>query len=221
MTAILCSVAVLLCVITMNEACSCKTGHPQERFCFADFVIRAKVLSQKAIWFSISGRVFNLEISQIFKGASRVNQTEGIHVNGSGQGSLFAKAYTYDSACGVWLQNGTAYLLSGFIHNVKPLRLMLNLCTLHEEWSQVTPSQRDGLSRVYGQNCECKISGINCTGWYRCGKLSGCTDDWKQRFDSYCVKDADGTTCSWQNSTSKATNMTFYFVVLLYLLIFV
>ncbi len=151
-------------------------------------------------------RVFNLEISQTFKGASRVNQTEGIHVNGFGQLSLFAKAYTsiYDSVCRVGLTDGTVYLLSGYISNEK---LQLSSCDLLEEWSQVTPSQRDGLSRIYGQNCECQIS-EDCYG-NRCGKLKGCSGDWEQRRDSYCVKNDDATTCSWRKSTSKATNMTF------------
>ncbi len=178
-------------------------------------VIRAKVLSQKV---NNDSRVFDLEILQTFKGASEVNQTEGIHVNGSGQGSLFAKAYTHrDSAtCGVSLTNGTVYLLGGLIRNGT---LKLYLCDLNEKWSQVTPNQRDGFSRFYGQNCECQVSRA-CT-WDGWGELKGCADDSVQsRDNSYCVKNDDETACSW-NCTSKATNMTFYLVVLLYLLIFV
>ncbi|XP_078369478.1 metalloproteinase inhibitor 3-like isoform X2 [Oculina patagonica] len=220
MTAILCSVAVLLCVITMNEACSCKTGHPQERFCFADFVIRAKVLSQEE---KNDSRVFNLEILQTFKGASRVNQTEGIHqVNGSGQGSLFAKAFSEkdEGACGVFLTSGTLYLLGGYI-GLKIFRknkLELDLCSLHEEWSRVTPSQRKGVSRIYGQNCECKIFPRDEN---KDGKLKGCQYKPVEKHDYYCAKNDDGTKCSWRSSANKATNMTFYFVVVLYVLIFV
>ena len=145
-------------------------------------------------------RVFQLEILETFKGASRLNQTEGIHGNGPGQRSLFAKAYTprYDSMCGVSLRSGTVYLLGGYIRKGK---LQLELCSLNEKWSQVTPGRRLGISRVYGQNCECQIS--PCYVGNSCGDLKGCTYHSElRRHSPYCLKSANGTSCSWSNTTS-------------------
>ena len=191
-------------------------------------VTRAKALSQEvkndSQAISRVIRVFKLEILETFKGVSILSKTEGIHVNGSGQHSLFAKAYTKrdEGACGVWLSSGTIYLLGGYIRKGK---LQLSWCSLNKKWSQVTPDQRVGIRRVYGQNCECQISPCRGDG---CGKLKGCADDWEQGSRTYCVKNADGTACSWHDTapswrdspaTSKATNMSFYFP-LLYLLIF-
>ena len=166
-------------------------------------VIRAKVFAQEVINGSrpYSGvRVFQLEILETFKGASRLNQTEGIHGNGPGQRSLFAKAYTprYDSMCGVSLRSGTVYLLGGYIRKGK---LQLELCSLNEKWSQVTPGRRLGISRVYGQNCECQIS--PCYVGNSCGDLKGCTYHSElRRHSPYCLKSANGTSCSWSNTTS-------------------
>lgn len=36
-TAILYFVTVLLCVVTVNEACECAEVHPQTKFCYVDF----------------------------------------------------------------------------------------------------------------------------------------------------------------------------------------
>lgn len=174
-------------------------------------MVRAKVLSQEI---QEETRVISLRILKTYKGASEVNQTEGIQVYGSRQRSLLAKAYTpKDSGlCAVdWLTNDTVYLISGKIFNAK---LRLHLCSSWVvEWSRVTQRQRAGIRRFYGPNCACQIS--PCYGNH-CAKLTGCrmsrilhpSDcEWGH---SYCLKTADGTACSWRetaeykNCTSKA-----------------
>ena len=171
--------------------------HPGGIFCFFLIsVIRAKVLSQEVVG---EKRVFNLQILETFKESSRLNETEGIHVNDSEQHSLFAKAYTerYGSACGVWLRNDTVYLLGGYIWKGKP---QLDFCGMNKEWSQVTSDQRLGIRGVYDQNCECRIS--PCFSGIGCGKLKGCAYSWLHGPHSYCLKNANGTACSWNDATS-------------------
>ena len=175
------------------------------QFLFIFSVILAKVLSQEE---KNDTGIFDLEILQTFKGTSRLNQTAGILFYGFERG-LFAKSYTEkcSSMCGVWLADGTVYLLSGYIQERK---LQLSQCDLIKKWSKVTPSQRVGISRFYGQNCECRIS--PCYG-NACPKLEGCHGDWEKWRYPYCVKNADETACSWcetaecNKCTSKAANV--------------
>ena len=96
---------------------------------FSFLVILAKVLSQEVI---NDTRIFDLEILQTFRGASRLNQTKGIQVNSIGEGSQFAKAYTRRDGglCGVDLTIGTVYVLAGDIWQGK---LQLGLCNLNQE----------------------------------------------------------------------------------------
>ena len=183
-------------------------------------VVRAKVLSQE--WQKESlvigqewqkeSLVFGLRILKTYKGASELNQTEGIQVYGSRQRSLFAKAYTRQagSMCGVeGLQTGKVYFITGKIYNSK---LNLNLCGWIAEWSQVTPRQRGGARRFYGPNCDCQIT--PCYGDH-CPKLQGCNTsehlnpynndcEWKH---TYCSKNTNGTACAWQE-TAEYKNCT-------------
>ena len=173
-------------------------------------VVRAKVLSQEI---QEDSMVIGLRIVKTFKGASAVNQTEGIQVYGSRQRSLFAKAYTHKdgSMCGVeWLENGKVYLIAGKISNAK---LNLHMCTSWiAEWTQVTQRQRVGARRFYGPNCDCQIS--PCYG-NDCPKLKGCnTSEYLNPADndcewrhSYCLKNANGTACAWQE-TAEYKNCT-------------
>lgn len=202
-------VAFLLAVVSASEACSCMPSHPQESFCRADFVVRAKVLSQEIQEESL---VIGLRILKTFKGASELNQTEGIQVYGSRQRSLFAKAYTHKdgAACGVdWLENGKVYFITGKIFNSK---LKLHLCRWIAKWSQVTQRQRAGARRFYGPNCDCQIS--PCYG-DNCPKLKGCNTseyfnptnndcEWRH---TYCLKNTNVTACAWQE-TAEYKNCT-------------
>jgi len=171
-------------------------------------VMRAKVLSQEVIAQNFT-RVYNLRILKIFKGALSLNQTEGIRPYGSRQRSLFAKAYTasIDSLCGVELSNDTVYLLTGRIWRRK---IQLGLCNWFQTWSTITPRQRVGIKRYYGQNCDCQISPCYAE---RCEKLEGCNSRSRIHFDdcewnhSYCLKNADGSACSWRQ-TAEYKNCT-------------
>ena len=157
--------------------------------------------------------VIGLRILKTYKGASELNQTESIQVYGSRQRSLFANAYTpKDSgACAVdWLTDGKVYLITGKISHKK---LRLHLCsTWVEEWSQVTQRQRVGVRRFYEPNCACEIS--PCYG-NDCSKLKGCVKSPYMHMSynncesrhSYCLKNADGTACSWRD-TAEYKNCT-------------
>lgn len=165
-------------------------------------MIRTKVLSQEVQGDKL---VIGLRILKTYKGGSSLNQTEGIRVYGSNNGSLFAKAYTPNNGgiCGVdYLENGTVYLIGGTILNG---RIDLQLCRdTFEAWSRVTRRQRAGIRRFYGQNCGCETP--SCYG-ETCGKLTGCLKSsmsygydecqWKH---TYCLKNANGTACSWRET---------------------
>ena len=147
---------------------------------------------------------------KIFKGASELNQTEGIQVYGSRQRSLFVEAYSGTNSavtCGVYpglLVNGKVYLITGEFSSDAKLRV--SMCSWIEEWSQVSQRQRLGARRFYAPNCDCQIS--QCY-WHDCPKLKGCntsnlyrdptSHDCKWRH-SYCLKNTNGTACAWQET---------------------
>lgn len=165
-------------------------------------VVRAKVLSQELIQDNFT-RVFNIRILKTFKGGLALNLTEAIRPYGSNLRTLFARAFTasYGSRCGVELVNDTVYLLSGRIRGGK---LQVDMCSWYQPWSEVTPRKRAGIRRFYGENCDCQISPCYAE---RCEKLKGCARqsgvsivdcEWDH---SYCVKNAEGTACSWRETS--------------------
>lgn len=192
--------ALFLGFAASSQACSCTPQHPQEAFCNARFVIRAKVLSQEVVGYE---KVIGLRILKTFKGATVLNKTDGVGFHGSNQGSPFAKVYTArdGAGCGLdWIQNNKRYVIFGRLRKGK---LWVSFCDFVQEWSQVLNRHalRVGIRRFFGQNCDCQLA--PCYG-IDCGKLKGCAStslsprrnpcEWDH---SYCVKNSKGTACSW------------------------
>lgn len=146
------TLSMIIACLSSCQACSCSKTDPQEAFCHAQFVIRAKVLSHGLVTENNKTRVYNLRIQKVYKGEENLNQTDDIRPYGSHQRSLFAKAYTPVSGarCGVKLDNNTLYLLSGTIRRRK---LQLSLCKWFLSWSTITSRQRKGIRGSYAKNC--------------------------------------------------------------------
>ncbi|PFX34212.1 metalloproteinase inhibitor 3-like [Stylophora pistillata] len=200
-------------VITIDASqCSCPERHPQEAFCGAQFVIRAKVLSQEEYQENFT-HIFDLRILKTYKGGYRLHEVESVNVYGSRQRSLFAKAYTFtlDSLCGVKLNNNKVYLISG---QIKKGKLELNQCHWNQEWSQITVRQRLGVMRFYRENCACQISPcytVFCNKKPKlrgCGKPSGIDHDSCEWGHSYCLQNAEKTACSWRKTTDYKSCIT-------------
>ena len=166
-------------------------------------MIRAKVLSQEVVPGEYyDKRVYNLRILKTYKGAVGLNQTKDIRPHGSKQRSLFTKAYTSvgEKKCGIKLANDTVYLLTGTISGQK---LRIGKCKWVQRWADVTPRQRMGIRRFYGDNCDCQISPCYAES---CKKLQGCRKsgnfydsdcEWRH---SYCLVNADKSACAWHET---------------------
>ncbi|XP_078368995.1 metalloproteinase inhibitor 3-like [Oculina patagonica] len=158
------SVVILLC-IGMGTVChagpvclACLRNNPRDDFCYAEIVLRARVLSEPrdaydefSFMFS-PDQVYSLKIVEIFKGKEKVNQLPGVLSVGVRNSSLLIELFTptrFDP-CSFWLQKGKEYLLSGYIHNNN---LRSFYCDLHWRWSDVTPQLRAGLDGQYSNSC--------------------------------------------------------------------
>lgn len=157
------SVVVLLFVaFTASQACSCSKPHPRNAFCRSSFVFRARVLSgprndvapQDNNFFGFVDQVYSLKIVEIFKGKENVTQVNGVYSFGVRNPSLMADLFTPSSifSCDVQLKPGTEYLLTGHIYD-HDRKLRMNLCNWHPRWTNVTPSQREGLKGRFNAAC--------------------------------------------------------------------
>uniref|UniRef100_A0A8C2H0S9 Metalloproteinase inhibitor 2 n=1 Tax=Cyprinus carpio TaxID=7962 RepID=A0A8C2H0S9_CYPCA len=145
-------VLVLFRVGEIAEACSCSPVHPQQAFCNADVVIRAKVVGKKEVdsGNDIYGnpiKRIQYEIKQIkmFKGPDR-------HID-----VIFTAPSS--AVCGVTNleTNGKKeYLISGKAEaNGK---MHVTLCDLIMPWESMSATQKKSLSQRYQTGCDCKIT---------------------------------------------------------------
>ncbi|XP_078369476.1 metalloproteinase inhibitor 4-like [Oculina patagonica] len=218
MNSIICCVAVLFSAVTMayttdEEARSEKAyylRHPQERFCLADFAVRAIVLpgNQTTEGYKLN-RVYDLKILKVYKGRDKLhNRTEDIRANGenftaNGEIGFFAKAYTVAVA----LKSSIKYLLAG---SIKMEKIQLNSGSWIQPWPKVTLAQRAGIRGIYAQNCQCQIT--PCFGIPGCDQLlKGCNVYQYELHEfyhgcewlySYCLKNSEATACSWHETAA-------------------
>ncbi|KAG7468711.1 metalloproteinase inhibitor 2-like [Solea senegalensis] len=136
----------ILCVwqAEVAETCRCMR-HPQEQFCTADVVLKAKVLGGlkvvKTKHESLSMKGYNIKQLKSFKGNCITIHT--------------IYTFTSSSLCGISLKYNTEYLLSGsFLDG----RLHVSSCDLVREWDTLSDSQREGVVSQYEQGCGCKIT---------------------------------------------------------------
>lgn len=64
-----------------------------------------------------------------------------------------------DAICGVTLNVGETYVLSG---NINLGKAKISLCDFSMRWAETTNRQRKGLRKVYQQGCVCDVSGSYC-----------------------------------------------------------
>uniref|UniRef100_A0A668AAL4 Metalloproteinase inhibitor 4 n=1 Tax=Myripristis murdjan TaxID=586833 RepID=A0A668AAL4_9TELE len=180
------------------EGCSCNPAHPQQLFCSAEIVIRAKISGEKIVSPSNSSspymKMIQYEIKMIkmFKGFEKAKDIQYVYTP------------VFSSLCGVKLDsnNKAGYLLSGTVCTDKLLceSLYLNI----EPWDNLSMSQKKNLNYRYQMGCECRINTcytVPCastgdneclwTDWLLDNSLNG-----EQARQYACVRRSDRT-CSW------------------------
>ncbi|XP_058510509.1 metalloproteinase inhibitor 2-like [Solea solea] len=137
----------ILCVwqAEVAETCRCALRHPQEQFCSADIVMKAKVLGGLKVGITSHGnssiKGYHIKQLKSFRGNC-------IEIN---------TIYTHPSSasCGITLNYNTEYLLSG---SLRDGRMHVSSCDFVKQWDKLTDSEREGVVSNYELGCGCKIT---------------------------------------------------------------
>ncbi|XP_014058104.1 metalloproteinase inhibitor 2 [Salmo salar] len=164
------------------EACRCLPQHPQQAFCDAEIVIRAKVVGKKAVSNNIK---YDIQQIKMFKGCDQV-----IHA-----------IFTDTTSCGVTLEINKEYLFTG---KLETGRMYVTMCGYNPSWENLSAAQKNSLTRLYKSGCDCKI--IRCTSlpcpistsaaclWTDLGTDNG--------QNLACIKREDGS-CAWYTGMAQ------------------
>ncbi|XP_014237294.1 tissue inhibitor of metalloproteinase [Trichogramma pretiosum] len=135
---------VVLARINDAEGCSCSYTHPQTHFCTSDFVLVVKVKERIPLEHETAYRV-------------KINRKFKLSNESHSQSLLEGRLYTasMDSVCGVHLNVGETYIVSGRVYEGKP---RIGLCNLVQRWSGVSRRQRRAFKGLYAKGCMCDVS---------------------------------------------------------------
>ncbi|CAM5155408.1 unnamed protein product [Eretmochelys imbricata] len=179
------------------DACSCSPVHPQQAFCNADLVIRAKAVSGKEV--DSGNDVYGNPIKRIQYEIKQIKMFKGPDKD-------IELIYTAPSSavCGVSLDTGgkKEYLIAGKSEGNG--KMHITLCDFIVPWDSLSATQKKSLNQRYQMGCECKISrcpSIPCfvsssdeclwTDWVTEKNING-----RQAKHYACIKRSDGS-CAW------------------------
>lgn len=178
------------------EACSCSPAHPQQAFCSADVVIRAKVVGEQEV--DTGNNVYGNPIKRIKYDIKQVKMFKGPSQD-------IDAIYTASSStvCGVTLEtNGNEYLITGRLE--ADGKMHVTLCQFIEPWDALSPTQRKSLTQRYEMGCECKITRCTSVPCMISSPAECLWTDWVMEKAVYgeqakhfaCVKRSDDS-CAW------------------------
>uniref|UniRef100_A0A4W5QTC3 Metalloproteinase inhibitor 2 n=1 Tax=Hucho hucho TaxID=62062 RepID=A0A4W5QTC3_9TELE len=132
------------------EACSCSPAHPQQAFCNADVVIRAKVVGKKVV--EAGNDVYGNTIKRIKYDIKQIKMFKGPDRDID---AIFTAPSS--AVCGVTLEtNGNEeYLFTGKLETDGTMHV--TLCDFIESWEAMSPTQKKSLTQRYESGCKCKV----------------------------------------------------------------
>lgn len=189
---LLCALVTLL-VLHSSESCTCQAMlHPQQHFCEDHYVIVARIRGVKNDNFT---NYYRIKVNKVFKATEKA-------LAAMGKKELVTPIH--DSMCGVELQKGKVYLLTGRMSDDK---LRVSICNFHQEWSTLTVKQKKAFKLLYSKGCNCKIH--TCRFWDKACKTPHSNKcEWTtergehadcQTLESVCMKQSNGA-CGWNMS---------------------
>ncbi|KAG5853644.1 metalloproteinase inhibitor 2-like [Anguilla anguilla] len=188
------------------EACSCSPVHPQQAFCNADIVIRAKVVGGKEV--DSGNDVYGNPIKRIQYDIKQIKMFKGPNRD-------IEEVFTAPSSavCGVTLDSSgkKEYLIAGKAESNG--KMHVTLCDFIVPWETMSHTQKKSLSQRYDMGCGCRITrcpSIPCsisspeeclwTDWVMEKKISG-----RQANHYACIKRNDGS-CAWYRGLAAPKN---------------
>ncbi|KAJ8283174.1 hypothetical protein COCON_G00020240 [Conger conger] len=174
--------------------------HPQQAFCNADIVIRAKVIEGKEV--DSGNDIYGHPIKRIQYDIKQIKMFKGPDRD-------IEEVYTSPSSavCGVTLDK-KEYLIAGKAESDG--KMDVTLCDFIVAWDTMSSTQKKSLSQRYQMGCECKISqcrSVPCsvggvqeclwTDWVLERQVSG-----RQAQHYACIKRNDGS-CAWYRGFSS------------------
>ncbi|KAG7335094.1 hypothetical protein KOW79_001690 [Hemibagrus wyckioides] len=135
------------------EACSCSPKHPQQAYCNADVVLKAKVAGRQEI---VTGNdVYGNPIKRIQYDIKQMKMFKGPN-------SEIDAIFTGPSSavCGVNLDinDKKEYLITGKLESDGTVHV--TLCDFIQPWESLTMAQKKGMDSRYEMGCDCRI--IHC-----------------------------------------------------------
>lgn len=196
---VLCTLTVLILwrAEELVEACSCAPVHPQQAFCNADVVIRAKVVGEKEV--DTGNDIYGNPIKRIQYEVKQIKMFKGPDQDIE---AIFTSPVS--AVCGVTLDTSgkKEYLISGKVEAGG--KMHVTLCDYITPWESMSPTQKKSLTQRYQMGCDCKI--VRCPS-LPCAISAPEECLWtdlmiekqvhgRQANHYTCVKRADGS-CSW------------------------
>ncbi|XP_075889681.1 metalloproteinase inhibitor 2a [Nelusetta ayraudi] len=135
----------------LAEACSCAPVHPQQAFCNADVVIRAKVVGEREV--DAGNDIYGNPIKRIQYEVKQIKMFKGPNQDIE---AVFTAPVS--AVCGVTLDASgkKEYLISGKAE-AGGAAMQVTLCDYIMPWDFLSSTQKKGLSQRYQMGCECKI----------------------------------------------------------------
>ncbi|XP_077313007.1 metalloproteinase inhibitor 2 [Lithobates pipiens] len=204
-TGLLAPVALLFLLWSSDrlaDACSCSPVHPQQAFCNADIVIRAKAIVGKEI--DSGNDVYGNPIKRIQYEIKQIKMFKG-----PAEDIQYIYTAASSAVCGVTLETGgkKEYLIAGKAEGTG--KMHITLCDFVWPWESLTQTQKKSLNQRYEMGCECKISRCPSIPCYVSAQDECLWTDWmteksihgRQAKHYACIKRSDGS-CSWYRGTA-------------------
>ncbi|KAJ6652980.1 hypothetical protein lerEdw1_010249 [Lerista edwardsae] len=122
--------------------CMCKPRHPQDEYCSAGFVVKAKIVGSSL---ERDLKRFEIRTTEVFKGPPAKQDLRFLYYIANEK-----------SACGYTDPTpGEEYLVAGIISGKEA---WIFLCTLTQPWSALSPELQRGISLYYRKGCsKCSV----------------------------------------------------------------
>nr|XP_012423494.1 PREDICTED: metalloproteinase inhibitor 2 [Odobenus rosmarus divergens] len=179
------------------DACSCSPVHPQQAFCNADVVIRAKAVSVKEV--DSGNDIYGNPIKRIQYEIKQIKMFKG-----PDKDIEFIYTAPSSAVCGVSLDIGgkKEYLIAGKAEGNG--KMHITLCDFIVPWDTLSTTQKKSLNHRYQMGCECKITRCPMIPCYISSPDECLWMDWvtEKNINGHqakffaCIKRSDGS-CAW------------------------